>query len=65
MHSRKADIFKIEQGDSELLRNFGTRFNRERTLLLMVPDTDLIKYLNLENGCLPETEEKFDEIQGY
>lgn len=31
----------------------------------MVPDTDLIKYLNLENCCLPETEEKFDEIQGY
>ena len=32
------DIFKIKQGDSELLRNFVDRFQRERMTLPRVPD---------------------------
>lgn len=32
------DIFKIKQGDSELLREFVDRFQRERMTLPRVPD---------------------------
>lgn len=36
--ARKADIFRIAQGESELLREFVTRFQKERILLPVVPD---------------------------
>ncbi|XP_075101816.1 uncharacterized protein LOC142177244 [Nicotiana tabacum] len=35
---RKADILEIAQGDSELLREFITRFQKKRMLLPTVPD---------------------------
>lgn len=35
---KRADIFKIEQGDFELLGDFIERFHRERMMLLMVLD---------------------------
>ncbi|XP_070013401.1 uncharacterized protein [Nicotiana sylvestris] len=35
---RMEDIFKIKQGDSELLREFVDRFQRERMMLPRVPD---------------------------
>ncbi|XP_070048879.1 uncharacterized protein [Nicotiana tomentosiformis] len=38
VHARKADIFRIAQGESELLREFVTRFQKERMLLPAVPD---------------------------
>ncbi|XP_070049134.1 uncharacterized protein [Nicotiana tomentosiformis] len=38
VQSRKADIFKIAQGESELLREFVTRFQKERMLLPAVPN---------------------------
>nr|XP_009611227.1 uncharacterized protein LOC104104775 [Nicotiana tomentosiformis] len=36
--SQKADIFRIAQGESELLREFVIRFQKERMLLPVVPD---------------------------
>nr|XP_009608282.1 uncharacterized protein LOC104102308 [Nicotiana tomentosiformis] len=36
VHSRKADIFRIAQGESELLRDFVTRLKKERMLLSAV-----------------------------
>ncbi|XP_060183153.1 uncharacterized protein LOC132613119 [Lycium barbarum] len=36
--TRKADIFKISQGDEELLREFVIRFQKEQMLLPAVPD---------------------------
>ncbi|XP_070034958.1 uncharacterized protein [Nicotiana tomentosiformis] len=38
VQARKADIFKIAQGELELLREFVTRFQKERMLLPAVPD---------------------------
>ncbi|XP_070032636.1 uncharacterized protein [Nicotiana tomentosiformis] len=38
VHAQKADIFRIAQGESELLRGFVTRFKKERILLSTVPD---------------------------
>nr|XP_009796953.1 PREDICTED: uncharacterized protein LOC104243463 [Nicotiana sylvestris]XP_016468040.1 PREDICTED: uncharacterized protein LOC107790604 [Nicotiana tabacum] len=38
VHARKTDIFRIAQGESELVREFVTRFQKERILLLVVPD---------------------------
>ncbi|XP_009605952.2 uncharacterized protein [Nicotiana tomentosiformis] len=38
VQARKADIFRIAQGDPELLREFVIRFQKERMLLLVVPD---------------------------
>ncbi|XP_070032591.1 uncharacterized protein [Nicotiana tomentosiformis] len=38
VQSRKADIFRIAQGESKLLREFITRFQKERMLLPVVPD---------------------------
>ncbi|XP_070005552.1 uncharacterized protein [Nicotiana sylvestris] len=50
VQSQKADIFKIAQGESELLREFVTRFQKERMLLQVVPNEwtaeTLIKDLN-------------------
>ncbi|XP_070039492.1 uncharacterized protein [Nicotiana tomentosiformis] len=36
--ARKADIFRIAQGESELLREFVTRFQKERILLPAIPN---------------------------
>ncbi|XP_059281008.1 uncharacterized protein LOC132034641 [Lycium ferocissimum] len=36
--ARKADIFMISQGNTELLREFVIRFQKERTLLSAIPD---------------------------
>ncbi|XP_070035743.1 uncharacterized protein [Nicotiana tomentosiformis] len=38
VQARKADIFRIAQGEFELLREFITRFHKERMLLPTVPD---------------------------
>ncbi|XP_019260063.1 PREDICTED: uncharacterized protein LOC109238085 [Nicotiana attenuata] len=38
VQARKADIFRIAQGEFELLREFVTRFQKERVLLPAVPD---------------------------
>ncbi|XP_070049025.1 uncharacterized protein [Nicotiana tomentosiformis] len=38
VHARKADIFRIAQGESELLREFVIRFQKERMLLPAVPN---------------------------
>ncbi|XP_070028709.1 uncharacterized protein [Nicotiana sylvestris] len=38
VEKRMEDIFKIKQGDSELLREFVDRFQRERMMLPCVPD---------------------------
>ncbi|XP_070047274.1 uncharacterized protein [Nicotiana tomentosiformis] len=38
VQARKADIFRITQGESELIREFVTRFQKERMLLPAVPD---------------------------
>ncbi|XP_075103608.1 uncharacterized protein LOC142178178 [Nicotiana tabacum] len=38
VQTRKADIFRIAQGESEFLREFVTRFQKERMLLSTVPD---------------------------
>ncbi|XP_075077348.1 uncharacterized protein LOC142164076 [Nicotiana tabacum] len=38
VQSQKADIFRIAQGESELLRRFVSRFEKERMLLPAVPD---------------------------
>ncbi|XP_070054935.1 uncharacterized protein [Nicotiana tomentosiformis] len=38
LQARKADIFRIAQGESELLREYVTRFQKERMLLPVVPD---------------------------
>ncbi|XP_070021680.1 uncharacterized protein [Nicotiana sylvestris] len=38
VEKRMEDIFKIKQGDSELLREFVDRFQRERMMLPHVPD---------------------------
>ncbi|XP_070054813.1 uncharacterized protein [Nicotiana tomentosiformis] len=38
VQARKADIFKVAQGESELLQEFVTRFHKERMLLVAVPD---------------------------
>ncbi|XP_070057734.1 uncharacterized protein [Nicotiana tomentosiformis] len=38
VQARKADIFRIAQEESELLREFVTRFQKERMLLLAVLD---------------------------
>ncbi|XP_070046787.1 uncharacterized protein [Nicotiana tomentosiformis] len=38
VQARKADIFRITQGESELLREFVTRFQKERMLLPAVPN---------------------------
>ncbi|XP_019261166.1 PREDICTED: uncharacterized protein LOC109239096 [Nicotiana attenuata] len=38
VHARKSDIFRIAQGESELLREFVTRFQKERMLLPDVPN---------------------------
>ncbi|XP_070032417.1 uncharacterized protein [Nicotiana tomentosiformis] len=38
VQARKADIFIIAQGESKLLREFVTRFQKERMLLPAVPD---------------------------
>nr|XP_009622700.1 uncharacterized protein LOC104114060 [Nicotiana tomentosiformis] len=38
VQARKADIFRIAQGESELLREFVTRFQKERMLLPAVPN---------------------------
>ncbi|XP_070045026.1 uncharacterized protein [Nicotiana tomentosiformis] len=38
VQARKFDIFRITQGESELLREFVTRFQKERMLLPTVPD---------------------------
>ncbi|XP_070040127.1 uncharacterized protein [Nicotiana tomentosiformis] len=37
VQARKADIFRIAQGEPELLREFITQFQNERMLLLVVP----------------------------
>ncbi|XP_070034796.1 uncharacterized protein [Nicotiana tomentosiformis] len=38
VQAQKADIFRIAQGESELLREFVARFQKERMLLPVVPD---------------------------
>ncbi|XP_070035240.1 uncharacterized protein [Nicotiana tomentosiformis] len=38
VQAQKADIFRITQGESELLREFMTRFQKERVLLPVGPD---------------------------
>ncbi|XP_070032699.1 uncharacterized protein [Nicotiana tomentosiformis] len=38
VQARKADIFRIAQGESELLQDFVTRFQKERMFLPAVPD---------------------------
>lgn len=38
VEARKANIFRIAQGESELLRKFVIRFQKERILLSVVPD---------------------------
>ncbi|XP_070055292.1 uncharacterized protein [Nicotiana tomentosiformis] len=38
VQARKADIFRIAQGEYELLREYVTRFQKERVLLPAVPD---------------------------
>ncbi|XP_019259333.1 PREDICTED: uncharacterized protein LOC109237477 [Nicotiana attenuata] len=38
VQARKADIFRIAQWESELLREFVTRFQKERILLPAIPD---------------------------
>ncbi|XP_070057126.1 uncharacterized protein [Nicotiana tomentosiformis] len=38
VQAQKADIFRIAQGESELLREFVTRFQKERMFLSIVPD---------------------------
>ncbi|XP_070050113.1 uncharacterized protein [Nicotiana tomentosiformis] len=38
VQSRKVDIFRIDHGESELLREFVTKFQKERMLLPAVPD---------------------------
>ncbi|XP_075095294.1 uncharacterized protein LOC142173573 [Nicotiana tabacum] len=38
VQARKADIFKTTQGESELLREYIIRFQKERTLLPAIPD---------------------------
>ncbi|XP_070040332.1 uncharacterized protein [Nicotiana tomentosiformis] len=38
VQARKSDIFKIAKGESELLREFINRFQKERMLLPVVPD---------------------------
>ncbi|XP_070040088.1 uncharacterized protein [Nicotiana tomentosiformis] len=38
VQARKDNIFRIVQGESELLREFVTRFQKERMLLPVVPD---------------------------
>ncbi|XP_070045518.1 uncharacterized protein [Nicotiana tomentosiformis] len=38
VQARKANIFRIAQGESELLREFVTRYQKERMLLTVVPD---------------------------
>ncbi|XP_070032043.1 uncharacterized protein [Nicotiana tomentosiformis] len=37
VHARKADIFRIVQGESKLVREFVTRFQKERMFLPAVP----------------------------
>nr|XP_016437858.1 PREDICTED: uncharacterized protein LOC107763869 [Nicotiana tabacum] len=38
VHARKTDIFRFTQGESELLREIVTRFQKERMLLSAIPD---------------------------
>lgn len=38
MRPHRGDIFKIDQGSTELLRDFVARFQKERMSLPMVPD---------------------------
>ncbi|XP_070049334.1 uncharacterized protein [Nicotiana tomentosiformis] len=38
VQAQKADIFRIVQGESELLREYVTRFQKERMFLPAVPD---------------------------
>ena len=38
VQARKADIFRIAQGEYELLQEFVTRFQKERMLLPALPD---------------------------
>ncbi|XP_070041294.1 uncharacterized protein [Nicotiana tomentosiformis] len=38
VQAREGDIFRISQGEFELLREFVTRFQKERMLLSAVPD---------------------------
>ncbi|XP_070056467.1 uncharacterized protein [Nicotiana tomentosiformis] len=38
VQARKANVFRIAQGESELLREYITRFQKERMLLPAVPD---------------------------
>ncbi|XP_070046292.1 uncharacterized protein [Nicotiana tomentosiformis] len=57
VHARKADIFRIAQGESELLREFVTRFQKERILMSAVPDEwaseEFTKGLNLRSSDAP------------
>nr|XP_009787406.1 PREDICTED: uncharacterized protein LOC104235365 [Nicotiana sylvestris]XP_016486472.1 PREDICTED: uncharacterized protein LOC107806753 [Nicotiana tabacum] len=54
VQARKVDIFRIAQGESELLREFVTRFQKKRMLLLVVPDEwtaeEFTKGLNLRSS---------------
>ncbi|XP_070003459.1 uncharacterized protein [Nicotiana sylvestris] len=62
VEKRMEDIFKIKQGDSELLRDFVDRFQRERMTLPHVPDNwDAIAFASNLNDKSSEATRRLKE----
>ncbi|XP_070042472.1 uncharacterized protein [Nicotiana tomentosiformis] len=61
VQARKADIFRIAQGEFELLREYVTRFQKERMLLPAVPDEWAAEVFT--KGLNPKSSDAFRKLK--